>query len=139
MDNAHRVLVVDDFEPWRRFVCSELEEHLESQIIAEASDGTEAVQKAGELQPDLVLLDLGLPGLNGIEAARRIRECAPKAKILFVTENSSWEIAEEALRTGAHGYIVKEDAELELMIAVNAVLQGEIFVGRRFMRGFRVT
>lgn len=125
-----RVLVVDDYEPWRRHACSLLRKQAELEVIGEVSDGLEAVQKAQKLQPDLILLDLGLSGLNGIEAARRIRECAPKAKILFVTTNSSWDIAEEALSTGAQGYIVKEDAEL--MIAVNAVLRGEKFVGRRF-------
>ena len=125
-----RVLVVDDYEPWRRHACSLLQKRAELEVIGEVSDGLEAVQKAQKLQPDLILLDLGLSGLNGIDAARRIRECAPKAKILFVTTNSSWDIAEEALSTGAQGYIVKEDAEL--MIAVNAVLRGEKFVGRRF-------
>jgi len=128
-----RILVVDDFESWRRYVCSMLQKQQEYDVIGEASDGLEAVQKAEELQPDLILLDIGLPTLNGIQAARRIRECAPNTKILFVTEDSSQDIAEEALRTGAQGYIVKEDAGHELLIAVNAMLRGERFVGRRFL------
>ena len=130
--STFRVLVVDDYEPWRSYVCSMLKSQPELQVIGEVSDGLEAVQKAQELQPDLILLDLGLPGLNGIEAARRICNCAPKTKVLFATENSSWDIAEEALRTGAQGYIVKSDAASELLTAVNAVLQGERFVGHRF-------
>jgi DNA-binding NarL/FixJ family response regulator len=123
--------VVDDYEPWRRFVRSALQEQSELQVIAEVSDGAVAVQKALELQPDLILLDLGLAGLNGIDAARQIRECVPKAKILFVTENSSWDIAEEGLRT-PQAYVMKEDAGSELLIAVSTVLPDEKFVSRRF-------
>jgi DNA-binding NarL/FixJ family response regulator len=120
-----RVLVVEDFEPFRQFVCSTLEKRLELQVIGEAVDGLEAVQKAQQLQPDLILLDIGLPTLNGIEAARRIRELSPKFRILFVSENRSWDIAEEALRTGAGGYVVKSDGAGELLPAVNAVLGGK--------------
>src|ERR1700758_3447640 len=104
-----RVLVVDDYEPFRRIVCSMLARKLELQIVGEVADGLEAVQKAQELQPDLIVLDLGLPTLNGVEAARRIRKLSPKSKILFVSGNRSPDIAEEALRTGAGGYVVKSD------------------------------
>jgi DNA-binding NarL/FixJ family response regulator len=127
-----RILVVDDFETWRRYVCSLLQKHEQYEVIGEVADGLEAVHKAEELQPDVILLDINLPTLNGIEAARRIRECAPNSKILFVSENTSEDIAEEALRTGAHGYMVKEDAKRELLIAVATILRGEKFVGRRF-------
>ena len=120
--------MVDDYEPWRRFVLTTLQKQLTLQIIGEAVDGLEAVQKAQQLQPDLILLDIGLPTLNGIEAARRIRELSPKSKILFVSENRSWDIAEEALRTGAGGYVVKSDAVGELLPAVSAVLGGKRFV-----------
>src|SRR5439155_862233 len=85
--------------------------------------GLEAVRKAQQLHPDLILLDIGLPSLNGIEAARRIRELSPKSKILFISENRSWDIAEEALRIGAGGYVVKSDAAGELLPAVEAVLR----------------
>jgi DNA-binding NarL/FixJ family response regulator len=97
-------------------------------IVGEASDGLEAVQKAQELQPDLILLDIGLPMLNGIEAARRIRELSPKSKILYVSEDRSLDFVEEALRTGAAGYVVKSDAGSELLSAVDAVLLGKRFV-----------
>ena len=72
-----RVLVVDDYEPWRRFVCSTLQKRPELQVVGEVSDGLEAVQQAEQLQPDLIVLDIGLPTMNGIEAARRIREVSP--------------------------------------------------------------
>jgi DNA-binding NarL/FixJ family response regulator len=125
-----RVLVVDDNEPFRRFVCSTLGENPELQVIGEVSDGLEAVQKAEELQPDLIVLDIGLPTLNGIEAARRIRKLAPESKILFVTQESSDDVVQEALRLGALGYVVKTHAGSELLPAVEAVCQGREFVSR---------
>jgi CheY-like chemotaxis protein len=102
------------------------------QIVGEVSDGMAAVQNAEELQPDLILLDIGLPQLNGIEAARRIRQVAPNSKILFVSEHSSSDIARGALDTGAHGYVMKSDAASELTAAVDAVLRNERFTGNRF-------
>ena len=127
-----RILVVDDYEPFRRFICSTLGKRPELQIIGEASHGLEAVHKAEGLQPDLILLDIGLPKLTGIEAARRIRKLSPESKILFVSQESSADIVREALGTGASGYVVKTDAGRELLEAVSAVLRGELFVGARF-------
>ena len=105
--SAFRVLVVDDHEPWRRFIVSTLQTRPDLQVMSEASDGLDAVQKAVELQPHLILLDIGLPKLNGIEAARQILRSAPKSKILFVSENRSSDIVDEALQAGAVGYVVK--------------------------------
>ncbi|MGA9964445.1 MAG: response regulator transcription factor [Terriglobales bacterium] len=124
-----RVLVVDDFEPFRRFVAKVLQQQPELQIICEVSDGLEAVQKAEEMQPDLVLLDIGLPNLNGIEAAQRIRELSPKSKILFVSQETSPDIVQGALASGGSGYVLKMNARNELLTAVNAVLGGKRFVG----------
>ena len=87
----------------------------------------EAVQKAGELQPDLILLDIGLPKLNGLAAARQIRKLAPNAKIVFVTQESSPDIAQEAFNIGAAGYLVKTDAN-NLLLAVDTVLDGRRFL-----------
>jgi CheY-like chemotaxis protein len=109
-----------------------LGEGSELQIIGEASDGLEAVRKAEELHPDLILLDIGLPSLNGIEAARRIHKVSPESKILFVSQESSVDMVREALGTGASGYVYKPDAGSELLSAVDAVLRGEQFVGARF-------
>ena len=127
-----RILVVDDYEPWRRFVSTTLQKQPELQIVGEVTDGLQAVQKAQQLQPDLILLDIGLPTLNGIEAARQIRELSPRSKILFVSQECSVDLVQEALRTGARGYVVKTDAGSELLEAVNTVLRGDGFVGKRF-------
>lgn len=128
-----RILVVDDFEPARRFVSSILRAHQEFQVVGEASDGLEGVQKFQELQPDLTLLDIGLPKLNGLEVARKIRACAPSAKIVFLSQESSIDLVQEALSTGAMGYVVKIDAESELLMALYAAARGEKFVGSRFV------
>jgi DNA-binding NarL/FixJ family response regulator len=125
---------VDDYEPWRRFVSSTIRKQQELSVVGEVSDGLEAVRKAKELKPDLILLDIGLPGLNGIEVARRIREVSPNSKILFVSENRSQDIAEQALSTGAGGYVVKSDAGSNLLPAVEAILKGERFVSASLHR-----
>lgn len=96
--------------------------------MAEASDGIEAVHKAKELQPDLILLDIGLPQINGLEAARRIRNFSPNSKILIVSQERSVDIVQEALRVGASGYVLKSGAASDLLPAVNAVLEGKRFV-----------
>ena len=136
--SSTRVLVVDDYEPYRRFVCSTLQKQADLQIIGEVSDGLEAVQKAQELQPELILMDLSLPTLNGIEAARRIRLVLPASKILFVSENRSPDIAQVALGNGAGGYVVKSDAATDLLPAVRAVLEGKRFVSTRLAGHFLV-
>ena len=126
-----RVLVVDDYRPWRRHICSVLRTRTEIQVIAEISDGLEAVQKAQELRPDLILLDIGLPSLSGLEVARRIRELSPKSKVLFISQETSTDIVLGALATGAAGYVVKADASGELRTALSAVLRGEKYVSTR--------
>jgi len=133
-----RVLIVDDYEPWRRFERLTLLAREEMQIIGEASDGDEAIHKADELKPDLVLLDIGLPTLNGIEAARRIRQVSPNSKILFVTENRSLDVAEAALSTGATGYVAKLDGARELLPAIKAVLEGKRFISASLAGHFLV-
>ena len=137
-DKSVRVLVVDDYEPWQRFASTTLRNHPELEVVGNISDGLEAVQKAQELQPDLILLDIGLPTLNGIEAARRIREVSSDSKILFVSENRSVDVAEEALSTGAGGYVIKSDAASELLPAIKAVLEGKRFVSAALAGHFLV-
>jgi len=125
------ILLVDDFEPFRSYVASTLQAIPGARIVAEAKDGLEAVQSAEALKPDLIVLDVGLPKLNGIEAARQIRKVSPSSIILFLSENMSPEIARDALGTGALGYVVKSDAAGELLLAVNEVLLGKRFISAR--------
>ena len=125
-----RVLVVDDFLPFRSFICATLSQNSNLRVIGEVSDGQEAVDKARELVPDLILLDIGLPTLNGIEAAREIRKHVPESKILFVSQESSPEVVEEAVSVRNCGYVVKTKAGSDLLVAVDAVLAGGQFVSR---------
>jgi DNA-binding NarL/FixJ family response regulator len=125
---SRRILVVEDYEPFRRFTCEELQQRPEFEIVAQASDGLSAVQQAEALQPNLILLDLGLPKLNGLEAARQIRELAPGAKLVFVSQESSPDIITETFRLGGHGYVYKARANSDLLPAIDAVLDGKRFV-----------
>jgi DNA-binding NarL/FixJ family response regulator len=125
---------VDDFQDWRRQVLSLFQARPEWQVIAEAADGFEAIQKAEELKPDLILLDIGLPKLNGIEAARQIRQLSPSSTIVFLSQNNDPDVVRSALGTGALGYVHKVDARSELLPAVHAVLRGEQFVSSRTNR-----
>jgi DNA-binding NarL/FixJ family response regulator len=123
-----KILIVDDFEEYRVFLQSTLQKRSEFRTIWQAADGLEAVRQAEALQPDLVLLDIGLPRVNGIEAARRIQKVSPNSKILFVSQEFSQVVVEQTLLLGAHGYLWKSDTTRELLLAVHEVLQGRQFV-----------
>ena len=118
---------MEDFEPYRKFVASLLEQRPDLRVVGGVSDGLQAVETAQELQPDLILMDIGLPGINGIEAARRIRRLVPNAKIIFLTQESAPEVIQEARSLGASGYVLKIQAEADLLMAVDAVLHGRQF------------
>jgi len=120
--------VVDDFEMFRQFVVELLGKRPELQVVGEASDGLEALQKAVELRPDLILLDIGLPNLNGIEVARQLQSLVPESRIIFLTQESSSDVVQEALSRGARGYVTKNMALADLFAAVEAVLSGKTFV-----------
>ena len=128
-----QVLVVQDHAPFRRFVCSILSKRRASQIIIEASDGLEAVRGAEELQPDLVFLDINLPRLNGIAAARRIRKLSPKSKIIFVSQEADPDVVQEAFSLGATGYVAKINAGTDLLAAMDAAVEGRQFVSARIV------
>lgn len=121
-DKLVRILVADDFAEWRIRVQSFLKQNPNLQIVAEACNGVEAVEKAAELHPDIVLLDIGMPFLNGIQAATAIRHISPDTKLIFVTQESDGDISKAALATGAERYVVKATAGRELLPAVLDVL-----------------
>ena len=124
----YSALIVDDYEPWRRFASSKLQKQPGYQVAGEVSDGLEAIRKAQELQPDLIILDIGLQTVNGIEAARRILADDPAARILFLTGQQSPDVAEAALSIGARGYLVKSQAGGAILRAMEAVAAGARFI-----------
>lgn len=122
-----RVLVVEDHLPFRRFIFSELNKKRDLQIIDGVSDGLEAIQKTLQLRPDLILLDIGLLSLNGIEVARQIRRVVPKCKIIFLTSECDAFVVQEAISLGASGYVAKAMAGSDLLTAVEAIISGKTF------------
>jgi DNA-binding NarL/FixJ family response regulator len=122
-----RVFVVDDVEDWRRWVASMLRTE-PFKIIGEASNGLDAVYRVAQMQPTVVLLDIGLPKLNGIEAGVRIRRVAPDSKILYLSQEFDPDIVRAALQLGAFGYVLKSDAARELVEAIHTVVQGKKFI-----------
>ena len=120
--------MVDDFVPWRNYLVVKLGENAALQVVGYASDGAEAVLKAAELHPDLILMDVNLPELSGIQAAARIRWVSPESKILFLSQILDFDVALAALDSGGLGYVVKSEAENELLTAVETVMSGKRFV-----------
>jgi two-component system, NarL family, nitrate/nitrite response regulator NarL len=133
MGSPIRVLIVDDHRAFRQWVRSRLESSERFEIAEEAGDGNEAIAKAQEQKPDLVLLDIGLPGMNGIETAILLRGAIPHGKILFLSENSDCEVIKAALNDGSNGFVLKSEAASELLLAIEAVLRGEKFTSKRLV------
>ncbi len=128
------ILIVDDFEPWRHFVVNSLQKVAGVRVVGVAFDGMDAVHKAKELQPDLILLDLCLPGLSGLEVAEQIAEIAPGCKILFVSDTADADVVQGSFRAGGSGYVLKSDAARDLVAGIDAVLLGKRFVSRGLAR-----
>jgi DNA-binding NarL/FixJ family response regulator len=128
--NPAIVLVCEDFLPFREYVVSTLRNWDYVRVICEVGNGWDAVQKSDELKPDLILLDVGLPTLNGIAAAYKIRKLVPDSKIIFVTQQSSPEVVKEAMDLGVSGYVQKAKVGIDLQVAVQAVLEGGKFISR---------
>jgi DNA-binding NarL/FixJ family response regulator len=128
MTSLHRVLVVEDHEPFRRVICEMLRQRSDVLIVGEAADGLDAIRQAEALRPDVVTMDIGLPVLNGIEAASRIRAVVPDAKLMFVTVESSFEVVEQAFNIGAHGYVYKPRAQRDVLAVLDAIIRGGRFV-----------
>jgi DNA-binding NarL/FixJ family response regulator len=128
LSRSIRVFLVDDFSPFRDFLRTILEQIPSLEIVGEAQDGIEAVEKIRELNPDLILLDVGLPNLSGIEVARRVQSFSAHSIILFVSQLCDWDIIEHAFLYGASGYVVKSDAAAEFVPAVESVIRGNHFI-----------
>jgi len=124
------ILVVEDFAPLRRLIFHKLKNELHLNNILGAADGEEGARLAEELKPDLVILDVGLPKLNGLQVAERVSKSAPRSMIIFVSQESSEEVVEEAFRVGGIGYVLKIDMETELTAAIAKVLRGEKYLSR---------
>ena len=129
-----KILVVDDFAQFRQFIVSTLKQKAKLRITA-ASNGVEALQKARDELPDLILIDIGLPDLNGLEVAERMRRLAVPPRIVFITQESSPEVVGEALNLGALGYVHKQRARTDLLPAIEAALEGRRFVSRGLQIG----
>ena len=128
------VLVVDDHELWRSHVRAALKDDRRWSIIAEVSNGFDAIEKAAALRPDLILLDIGLPVLSGMAAARQILASDPQSRIMFVSANGSPAMVEAAIRMGVRGYLLKSDAH-QLLAAMDAISQGQAFISEGLTRG----
>ena len=131
MNTEIRILLADDHEVVRRGLCTLIEMHADWKVCAEAADGRKAVQLAAELKPDLTILDLSMPELNGLEAARRIVAAHPRSRVLMLTMHETEQFIRESFAAGARGYILKTDAGRDLIAGIEALLRGEIFFTSR--------
>jgi DNA-binding NarL/FixJ family response regulator len=120
-----RVLIAEDFLPFQKMIGWILQDMPQVEVVGVAADGLEAIQKAQELQPDLIIMDIGLPKLNGMESARRILAVKPQSKVLFLTQETSGRVVHNAFQLGARGYVIKDRLVHELPVAVSAVLEGK--------------
>jgi DNA-binding NarL/FixJ family response regulator len=122
-----RILIADDHEVARRGIRALLESHSGWEVCAEAADGREAVNAAGRLKPDLVLLDIGMPSLNGLDATRQILAAEPDTRVLILTMHDSEQVVREVLAAGARGFLLKSDAGRDLVAAVEALQHNRTF------------
>ena len=134
-----RILVADDHHVVRTGLRTLLETERGWQVCAEAANGREAVEKAGELRPDVAVLDIGMPLLNGVEATRQIRKLSPKTEVLILTMHDSEVLIQEVLEAGARGYILKDDADRNLIAAVDALRQHKPYLSSRVSEVFSKT
>ncbi len=122
------ILVVDDSEAWRRFIAFILRLDPALEIVCEAGDALNAVETAAQHRPDVVLMDIGLPGISGIEAGREIVRRVPECKVIFVTQQSEPDVVQHTLLIGALGYVLKLDAGSELVSAIRSASQGKRYL-----------
>jgi DNA-binding NarL/FixJ family response regulator len=137
-----KILVVDDFLPWQRFVAGIFESETDFQIVSLASDGLEATKKAKELQPNVIVMDISLPIMNGIESTRQIRVLSPESKILFLSEHRDPNLIQATFEAGGSGYVLKGDSSSDLIPGIRAVLRNQQFVSQTlkdWRKGFSTT
>ena len=128
MTSRLKVLVVEDHERFRRVISGVLRQRTNLLVVGEVADGLDAICQAEALRPDVVMLDIGLPKLSGLEVAGRIRATVPDAKLMFVTNESSLEVVEQAFRRGAHGYVYKPRVQRDVLPVLEAIIRGGRFV-----------
>jgi DNA-binding NarL/FixJ family response regulator len=128
---ALRILVADDHEVVRRGLCALLSGHSDWEVCGEAADGREAVEKSKQLRPDIVIMDLGMPNLNGLDAARQMLREEQSPRILFLTVTDCEEMVQEVLKVGAKGYLLKSDAAKDLVTAVEELRQNRSYFNSR--------
>lgn len=135
-----RIVIADDHEVVRKGIAAQISQRPNWEVVAEATNGRDAVTVALRMKPDLVVLDLSMPELNGLAAASRIRAAWPEARILMLTVHDSEQVVREVLAAGAQGYVLKSDAGRTLMAALDALLEGGTFftpkVGRMVLDGY---
>ena len=129
-----RIMVVDDHELVRRVVKSLLETQSDWQVIGEAAEGLDAVEQAAKLRPDVVVLDYRLPSMDGVEAGRRILETVPQTEVLMLTYDDSPFVLQKALESGIRGFVLKSDANRDLLPGVTAVSEHRMFLSARVSR-----
>ena len=129
-----RVLVVDDVEDWRKSIVLLLKEDPTIEIVGEASDGVDAVQMAQEMQPTVILLDIGLPRLDGMQVAGWMRKLSPDSKIIFVSQQIDLDVVHAAMEIGAYGFVLKSDIVESLSSAIHAAIRGEKFMSCKLVR-----
>jgi DNA-binding NarL/FixJ family response regulator len=128
-----RILIADDHQRVRKALRALLECRADWQVVGEAANGREAVEKAELLQPDLVILDITMPEMDGLTAARQIRRSANKVEVLILSYNNSSEMIRQAFDAGAHSFVLKTDLGYDLMLAVETVCQGRTFLSRSIL------
>jgi len=132
MSEVAHILVVDDHPVARKTICALLRAEPDFDVMCDATNGTEAVIQAMDLKPDVVVLDISMPGLNGLDAARLIKKAAPSAEILFLSQHTELDTIRQAFHVGGRGYVVKSDAGKELVSAIHAVRAKNRYLNERF-------
>jgi DNA-binding NarL/FixJ family response regulator len=133
------IMIVDDSQPWREFASLLVKKRAEWNLLCEVATGLEGVDKCMELCPDVMLLDLSLPDIHGIEVIKRIRSKGTSTKVIVVTNEGAAEIVEVALGLGAAGYVLKPDAGRDLLPSIDSALRGKTFISNGLNKDMRIT